>query len=156
MLSLMIPPSGVSRTGSAVVPCVLSSSHPGRGRVMSTTWKATLSLRLFKDSRISNRWEKGHTGMWYTVGVFRRLSPTVCRKVSLDKLPPFPRTAWRLAGTAGDGNGWEAGMLEPQQIDPNARGAGPEYGPAPQTRAMGRPRRTVVPLSYDCASQHSS
>src|SRR4028119_2218851 len=100
MLSLMIPPSGVSRTGSAVVPRVFSSNHPARGRVMSTTWKATLSPRPLRDRRISNRWEKGQTGMWYTVGVFRTLSSTDRRKVSLDTLPPSPRFARRIADRA--------------------------------------------------------
>lgn len=64
MLSLMIPPLSVSSTGRAVVPAVFSRSHPGRGRVMSTTWKSRRWRRPLSVSRISNRWEKGQTGMW--------------------------------------------------------------------------------------------
>src|SRR5918997_2189471 len=113
MLSLMIPPSAVSKTGSAVVPRVFSSSHPGRGRVMSTTWKATRSSRPFRDSRISSRWEKGQTGMWYTVGVSRTPTSAGRRKVSLDMLPPSLGSVRRIAAAAENAEGGGAGFAAP-------------------------------------------
>ena len=69
MLSLRMRPSSVSSAGSAVVPRVFSSSQSGRGFVMSTTWKPTRSSSPFNASSISSRWLKGHTGIWYIVGM---------------------------------------------------------------------------------------
>ena len=86
MLSLMTP-SVVSSTGSAVLPRVFSRSYPGRGVVMSTTWNFARSPNPLRESRISNRWEKGQTGIWWTIGVSRTPSFTVCVKASLAKLP---------------------------------------------------------------------
>ncbi len=57
-------PSGVSRTGRAVVPRVFFSNSGSRGLVMSTTLNATSPVQPFSASRISSRCENGQTGMW--------------------------------------------------------------------------------------------